>query len=638
LDKAISFLPQEVGNIPVTIRVKTSEMDIVRDYEIVARAPSYPHYEAKSFHLSAINRSYRVPALALEDFSITAQRSLRLKVGLSPVSGAGMSQVTEALDRYPYGCIEQTSSTTRGLIFRTELLGSLGEDQWKKINQGITRILSMQKRDGSFGYWSSTGHVVEEYQPYALETLLYALDYADQPELVKTAIQKGLDYLERQRSDDLWTEAYAFGVLAKGGREVTSRARYFLDMELLNEATLARISKAEKAERASGAYWLARLIGDTRRANEAAEHLGALSVQMAAATGDLIPASWGSPSQPRMNVRAPESLGALLGDPALQTVPESVARIRHATAAYLAGKRYRSTMENAKLAQIFAAEKADIAGREVLINGALQRVSSDGSLSISADILAQGFLLETNSPFGGYLNVEAVGTRFSSQPVENGFAVSKAIYDADGNLVYSDANECLLDNEQICSDAEALCEWATDADGFWTSGSLGMEVKRRNLDCGRFTPKLNDRAIPAKYSGVGNALSAVQGDLFTTVIRVERQENWVSGDLMITDLLPSGFELEEGTLSEPMLETMSGSYFPALPKNMDEPIHVQKMDDRFSAHFQVSLDRQQQLITHYVMRAVNPGLVTVPDAHAELMYQPTENGRSGMGSADIAAK
>lgn len=87
-----------------------------------------------------------------------------------------------------------------------------------------------------------------------------------------------------------------------------------------------------------------------------------------------------------------------------------------------------------------------------------------------------------------------------------------------------------------------------------------------------------------------------------------------------------------------MLETMSGSYFPALPKNMDEPIHAQKMDDRFSAHFQVSLDRQQQLITHYVMRAVNPGLVTVPDAHAELMYQPTENGRSGMGSADIAAK
>ena len=631
LDKAINFHPQEVGNIPVKIRLKTSEMDIVRDYEIVAREPSYPHYEAKSFQLSATNRSYRVPALALEDFSITAQRSLQLKAALSPVSGAGMSQVAEALDRYPYGCIEQTSSTTRGLIFRAELLRSVDEDQRKKINQGIMRILSMQKRDGSFGYWSSTGHVVEEYQPYALETLLYALDYADQPELVKTAIQKGLDYLELQLFEDLWTQAYAFGVLAKGGREVKSRARYFIDMKLLNEETLAWITEAEKVEDASGAYWLARLIGDTRRANKAAEHLGALSVRRASATGDLMPASWESPSQPLMNVRAPERFGALLSDPALQIVPESVVRIRHATAAYLAGKRYRSTMENAKLAQIFAAQKTEIAGTEVLINGVLQRVSSDGSLGLSADMLAEGFLLETKSPLSGYLNVEAVGTRSSSRPVENGFRVNKEIYDADGNLIYSDANECPFDNEQICSDAKALCERGADADEFRKLGLRGMEIQMRNLDCGQFQPKLNDTVIPAKYSGVGNALSAVQGDLFTTVIRIERLENWVLGDLMITDLLPSGFELEENkTLSELMTMNIKGS--------MKKPIHVQKMDDRFSAHFQVSLDRQQQLITYYVMRAVNPGLVTVPDAHAELMYQPSENGRSGMGSADIAVK
>jgi hypothetical protein len=236
------------------------------------------------------------------------------------------------------------------------------------------------------------------------------------------------------------------------------------------------------------------------------------------------------------------------------------------------------------------------------------------------------------------LNVEAVGKRLSSLAVENGFAVSKEIYDADGRLVYSDADECVLDHEQICTDDAALCEWSTDANGYWRPGQLALEAKRRNLACGRFGPNSSDITIPAKHSGIGSSFSAVQGDMFTVVVRVERKKKWASGDLMITDLVPSGFELENGELADPMLQTMSGALKPALPKKLVEPVNVQKMDDRFAAHFRVSMERQQQVVTHYVMRAVNPGLVTVPDAHAELMYQPNENGRSGMGSADVALK
>lgn len=638
LTKAIDFLPQKVGIIPVTIRLKTTDMNIMRSYEIVAREPSYAHYEAKSFKLDGLSRTYRVPALELDDFSIASQPTLQLRASISPVSGAGMAQVADALDRYPYGCIEQTSSATRGLIFRAKLLGTLGGEQLKKINQGITRILSMQKRDGSFGYWSSTGYVVEEYQPYAVETLLYALDYADDPEKVKSAIHKGLDYLERIRSEDLWTEAYAFGVLAKGGREVTSRARYFLDIELLKSDTLAAISKAERTERASGAYWLARLIGDTRRANQAAEELQSASSKILSDTDNFIEAAWTLPVVSNYAFRAPESLGFLLSDPALTTVPKEIATIRHATASYLAAKRYRSTFDNAKLAQIFVAEKASISGAKLTINGVPQNVSKDGMIRVSRDALASGFVMEATSHLVGYLNVEAVGKRLSSQAVENGFAVSKEIYDADGRLVYSDADECVFDHEQTCTDDIALCEWSTDANGYWRPGQLALEAKRRNLACGRFGPNSSDITIPAKHSGVGSSFSAVQGDLFSVIVRVKRKTKWASGDLMITDLLPSGFELENGELTDPMLETMSGALKPALPKKLVEPVNVQKMDDRFAAHFRVSMERQQQVVTHYVMRAVNPGLVTVPDAHAELMYQPNENGRSGMGSADVALK
>ena len=63
------------------------------------------------------------------------------------------------LVRYPYGCIEQTTSTTRPLLYVSHLVGSVDpalagrgaiEDM---VLAGINRMLSMQTPSGGFGYW-----------------------------------------------------------------------------------------------------------------------------------------------------------------------------------------------------------------------------------------------------------------------------------------------------------------------------------------------------------------------------------------------------------------------------------------------------------------------------------------------------
>ena len=63
------------------------------------------------------------------------------------------------LIQYPYGCIEQTTSFTRPLLFIADLLGVIDPDSLKnakiedKFMFGARRLLSMQTSTGGFSYW-----------------------------------------------------------------------------------------------------------------------------------------------------------------------------------------------------------------------------------------------------------------------------------------------------------------------------------------------------------------------------------------------------------------------------------------------------------------------------------------------------
>ena len=95
-----------------------------------------------------------------------------------------------ALNRYPYGCIEQTSSALRGLLAYAEINGASKDILSGEI--GINGIVSKQKNDGAFGYWSKYSSTYEEYQPYAIETLQMALPFTEDKEEVVETIAEAL--------------------------------------------------------------------------------------------------------------------------------------------------------------------------------------------------------------------------------------------------------------------------------------------------------------------------------------------------------------------------------------------------------------------------------------------------------------
>lgn len=82
---------------------------------------------------------------------------LTIRATTSPLSG--IQDMLASLAQYPYGCIEQTVSST----FPNALLSKIGQYfpesvtasglVLTNIQAGVERIKSMQQADGGFAYW-----------------------------------------------------------------------------------------------------------------------------------------------------------------------------------------------------------------------------------------------------------------------------------------------------------------------------------------------------------------------------------------------------------------------------------------------------------------------------------------------------
>src|SRR5690606_11821215 len=83
------------------------------------------------------------------------------------------------LIRYPYGCIEQTTSATRPLLYVANIVEEIDPEiaQMKledMVLSGINRILSMETPVGGFGYWPGSEYPVDWGTAYATHMLLDA--------------------------------------------------------------------------------------------------------------------------------------------------------------------------------------------------------------------------------------------------------------------------------------------------------------------------------------------------------------------------------------------------------------------------------------------------------------------------------
>ena len=190
-------------------------------------------------------------------------------MGFSSAPNFNLAGLLKKLDRYPYGCVEQTTSRALPLLYVAELAQTLGiaEDRTVlrgRVQKAVGRILTMQRSDGSFGLWSAFSPREDWLSAYVMDFLLQAkkLKYP----VPEAAYERGLRWLAEQVADpdfepwQLPSRAYAFYVLAQAGKARLSDLRYFHD-------TYAKRMPTALALAQSGAALS--LMGDKARAKAA---------------------------------------------------------------------------------------------------------------------------------------------------------------------------------------------------------------------------------------------------------------------------------------------------------------------------------------------------------------------------------
>ena len=543
------------ANVPVAIELDYGNFATSREFNILTRGHSYPLTEQYTFKLHSPGNAQQENFAPLESeaFDFDLNTTIEVAASISNDPGIGIPQILKALNRYPYGCVEQLSSAVRGLLAIAEYEGP-SETLVRRINAGLTKIIDKQNYSGAFGYWARTttaSGIATRLQPYVLDTLIRALPYAQDEEAVRTSIARGLEHLYLARQMEGTTaQMEALGLLATSGYEVTARSRYAIRQELnYLTATFNSIYHVRKAlDGLSMAYWLAAQIQDD---------------QLAAAVSDKIEAVIEANS-----VFATKGWNIIRSGPAAylsslsdEYQNQTTQYLVSSTVEAMATRRYRSTYANARLIEILSDQNENLEGQEIQVNGVAQTVGSNGSITLSIADLANGFLIEHDFASDLYLNIEMAGARDTTDALQSGFQIAKFWYDSKGEL-------------------------------------LPLE------------------------NGV---LRARQGELFTVVIQLmQTQRGGSLRDVLVTDLLPTGFEIEDGELSPPMLNNKPIDF-----RDFRSPTYQAAMDDRIIAHFEPGVDYEMGMFK-YTVRASYEGSGRLPDAHVEAMYSPEYHGRSNV--------
>ena len=121
------------------------------------------------------------------------------------LSGSPFLRLSEAMRyllTYPYGCIEQTSSgvlalaALRGVVQDQQVPGLTLPEVDKYLNHGISRILSMQTKDGGFSYWPGQSETSGWGSIYAGAALTFAKKNGI--EVPEEPLAKALKYFNEQ--------------------------------------------------------------------------------------------------------------------------------------------------------------------------------------------------------------------------------------------------------------------------------------------------------------------------------------------------------------------------------------------------------------------------------------------------------
>ncbi len=234
------------GNIALRLELSgPNDLRIARDFTLGVR-PAQAYQLRRFVGRLEPGQSVTLDDSATDEFLPGTAEAL---LTVSPRPDWDVPGLLRALDRYAYGCIEQTISRALPLLYVDKVAAlwrtEPGFAPAATIERAIGQIVELQRSDGSFGVWNDSGDTVPWLNAYASDYLLRAREHGRTvPDYALTAALGWLrDYVRQQRGDarTLPAMAYAHYVLARAKSGELPALRYFADTQLANLPTqLAR--------------------------------------------------------------------------------------------------------------------------------------------------------------------------------------------------------------------------------------------------------------------------------------------------------------------------------------------------------------------------------------------------------------
>ena len=202
-------------------------------------------------------------------------------LSVSPRPDWDVPGLLRALDRYAYGCLEQTTSRALPLLYVEDVARlwhtDPGASTAATLDRAIGHVVELQRSDGSFGVWSDTGDTVPWLDAYAADFLIRAKEHGKNvPDYaIKSAVAWLHDYVRQDHTEiaELPAVAYAHYVLARAKSDDLDTLRYFNDTQLTRLPTqlakaqvAAALAQYGDAARAAAAYDAALETGPPRPA------------------------------------------------------------------------------------------------------------------------------------------------------------------------------------------------------------------------------------------------------------------------------------------------------------------------------------------------------------------------------------
>ncbi|MGE4127847.1 MAG: alpha-2-macroglobulin [Hyphomicrobiaceae bacterium] len=573
--------PYAVGLFAYDVRVAgPGGIDVKRRLTIDVKPPAGDVRRTTVASLAPHGGSLKLSRDLLTDL-IESRTRINLSVG--PDARLDVPGLLTQLDRYPYGCAEQTVSRALPLVYANAVAQRLGigtdKELKARIEKAIEHVFGMQDSSGAFGIWGPqtadlwlTAYVSDfltraKEQGYALRTERFgaALDRLQNFVAYAQDFEKG--------GED---RAYALYVLARNGRAPIGELRYLADTRL--DRLSSPLAKAQVGAALA-------MMGDKERAERAfTSAIAALDraepdANLATARGD-----YGS------HLRDGAALVTLASETG--TAKSAAPRLLDVIARAQAQRSYTSTQEQAWLLLAANAVAKEASEARVTLGGAPVTAPLLRPLT-PAEISRDGGLSVVNEGSAAIdVVVSVIGAALTPEPaISKGFVIERSYYTLDGK-----------------------------------------EVPLASATGGSATLAQNDRlvvVVKVTTKEAGGRVLLV--DRLPAGLEIENPRLVQSGDLKSLPWLA-------GTLSPEHAEFRDDRFVAAF--NLFPKRNGENGEDNGAAPTSADGQNAAERIgtAAYIVRAVTPGTFVHPAATVEDMYRPERHARSAAGTLTITGK